>query len=166
MRWHKLPPSSHRPRVQCWMGEWFLYQWHLLLSLNPPSTFASCPHALEGAVIHFYNCCRNKLSKLLSIHTDLYFQIHICYSLVNFAWWVRAPDISCLSIIPGVVVARYGHVWKELRKFTLSTLRNFGMGKKSLEERVTEEAGFLCSAVNSEEGLSHPEGWGSHRKRQ
>ncbi|NXT38555.1 CP2DH protein, partial [Pelecanoides urinatrix] len=64
----------------------------------------------------------------------------------------KAPDISCSSIIPGIVIARYGHVWKELRKFTLSTLRNFGMGKKSLEERVTEEAGFLCSAVNSEEG--------------
>ncbi|NWX41370.1 CP2DH protein, partial [Steatornis caripensis] len=64
----------------------------------------------------------------------------------------KALDISSSSIIPGIVVARYGHVWKELRKFTLSTLRNFGMGKKSLEQRVTEEAGFLCSAVNSEEG--------------
>ncbi|NXL51205.1 CP2DH protein, partial [Podilymbus podiceps] len=64
----------------------------------------------------------------------------------------KAPDISCSSIIPGIVIARYGHVWKELRRFTLSTLRNFGMGKKSLEEQVTEEAGFLCSAINSEEG--------------
>ncbi|NXX06066.1 CP2DH protein, partial [Larus smithsonianus] len=64
----------------------------------------------------------------------------------------KAPDISCSSIIPGIVVARYGHVWKEIRKFTLSTLRDFGMGKKSLEERVVEEAGFLCTAVNSEEG--------------
>ncbi|KFW93666.1 Cytochrome P450 2D17, partial [Phalacrocorax carbo] len=52
----------------------------------------------------------------------------------------------------GIVVARYGHIWREIRKFTLSTLRNFGMGKKSLEERVTEEVGFLCSAVNAEEG--------------
>uniref|UniRef100_A0A8C9FKX6 Cytochrome P450 n=1 Tax=Pavo cristatus TaxID=9049 RepID=A0A8C9FKX6_PAVCR len=59
----------------------------------------------------------------------------------------------------GVVLARYGHVWKELRKFTLTTLRNFGMGKKSLEERVIEEAGFLCSAINSEGGLSHATGW-------
>ncbi|KFQ39423.1 Cytochrome P450 2D3, partial [Mesitornis unicolor] len=64
----------------------------------------------------------------------------------------KAPDISCLSIIPGLVMARYGHVWKDLRKFTLTTLRNFGMGKKSLEERVTEEAGFLCSAIKAEEG--------------
>ncbi|NP_001182486.1 cytochrome P450 2D49 [Gallus gallus] len=54
----------------------------------------------------------------------------------------------------GLVLARYGHLWKELRKFTLTTLRNFGMGKKSLEERVTEEAGFLCSAISSEGG--HP----------
>ncbi|NXF75975.1 CP2DH protein, partial [Sclerurus mexicanus] len=53
-----------------------------------------------------------------------------------------------------IVFARYGHVWKEIRKFTLSTLRNFGMGKKSLEERVVEEAGFLCSAIKSEEGRS------------
>uniref|UniRef100_A0A8C3LKL9 Uncharacterized protein n=1 Tax=Chrysolophus pictus TaxID=9089 RepID=A0A8C3LKL9_CHRPC len=52
----------------------------------------------------------------------------------------------------GVVLARYGPVWKKLRKFTVTTLRNFGMGKKSLEERVTEEAGFLCSAINSEGG--------------
>ncbi|NXI89255.1 CP2D3 protein, partial [Rhipidura dahli] len=54
----------------------------------------------------------------------------------------------------GIVVARYGHTWKELRRFTLSTLRNFGMGKKSLEERVVEEAGFLCSAIKSEKGKS------------
>ncbi|NXG13145.1 CP2DH protein, partial [Grallaria varia] len=54
----------------------------------------------------------------------------------------------------GIVFARYGHVWREIRKFTLSTLRNFGMGKKSLEERVVEEAGFLCSAVKSKEGRS------------
>ncbi|XP_027519975.1 cytochrome P450 2D17 [Corapipo altera] len=54
----------------------------------------------------------------------------------------------------GIALARYGHAWKELRKFTLSTLRNFGMGKKSLEERVVEEAGFLCLAFKSKEGRS------------
>lgn len=29
-----------------------------------------------------------------------------------------------------------------------------------------EEARFLCAAVNTEKGLSHPEGWRNHRKRQ
>ncbi|KAM4721722.1 cytochrome P450 2D6-like [Rhinophrynus dorsalis] len=51
-------------------------------------------------------------------------------------------------------MAHYGRAWKEQRRFCLSTLRNFGMGKKSIEERVTEEAGYLCSAFESKQG--HP----------
>ncbi|XP_044839485.1 cytochrome P450 2D14-like isoform X2 [Mauremys mutica] len=52
----------------------------------------------------------------------------------------------------GVVPARYGQAWKEQRRFALSTFRNLGMGKKSLEQRVTEETGFLYSAICSEKG--------------
>uniref|UniRef100_A0A8C0JE81 Cytochrome P450 n=1 Tax=Chelonoidis abingdonii TaxID=106734 RepID=A0A8C0JE81_CHEAB len=55
---------------------------------------------------------------------------------------------------PGIMMARYGHGWKELRKFALSTLRNFGLGKKSLDQSITEEAGCLCSAFSSKDG--HP----------
>ncbi|XP_007523500.2 cytochrome P450 2D14-like [Erinaceus europaeus] len=52
----------------------------------------------------------------------------------------------------GVILARYGHAWREQRRFSLSTMRNFGLGKKSLEESVTEEASCLCAAFAAQDG--------------
>uniref|UniRef100_A0A8C6RMK8 Cytochrome P450 n=2 Tax=Nannospalax galili TaxID=1026970 RepID=A0A8C6RMK8_NANGA len=52
----------------------------------------------------------------------------------------------------GVVFARYGPEWREQRRFSVSTMRNFGLGKKSLEEWVTEEASCLSAAFADHEG--------------
>ncbi|XP_063099979.1 cytochrome P450 2D17-like isoform X2 [Cavia porcellus] len=52
----------------------------------------------------------------------------------------------------GVILAHYGLTWRELRRFSVSTLRNFGLGKKSLEQWVTEEAACLCAAFASQDG--------------
>lgn len=52
----------------------------------------------------------------------------------------------------GVILARYGKAWREQRRFSVSTLRNFGLGKKSLEKWVTEEATCLCAAFAEQAG--------------
>ncbi|MED6255327.1 hypothetical protein ATANTOWER_007912, partial [Ataeniobius toweri] len=39
----------------------------------------------------------------------------------------------------GVIMADYGPMWREHRRFALMTLRDFGLGKKSMEDRILEE---------------------------
>ncbi|XP_058164838.1 cytochrome P450 2D17-like isoform X1 [Dasypus novemcinctus] len=52
----------------------------------------------------------------------------------------------------GIVFAKYGPAWREQRRFSVSTMRDFGLGKKSLEQWVTEEASYLCAAFANHVG--------------
>ncbi|TRY57099.1 hypothetical protein DNTS_023979 [Danionella cerebrum] len=61
------------------------------------------------------------------------------------------PMVYDLSEDNGLVMAN-GYKWKHQRRFALSTLRNFGLGKKSLESSISLECGFLNEAISSENG--------------
>ncbi|XP_078578454.1 cytochrome P450 2U1-like [Branchiostoma floridae x Branchiostoma japonicum] len=52
----------------------------------------------------------------------------------------------------GFIYAPDGPRLKQLRKFTLRTLRDFGVGKRSLEDKINEEGNTLVQEVLSQNG--------------
>ncbi|XP_029495169.1 cytochrome P450 2D15-like [Oncorhynchus nerka] len=62
--------------------------------------------------------------------------------------------ISDITEGKGVIMADFGSSWRDHRRFALTTLRNFGLGKRSMEERILEEVSHICSALERNAGSS------------
>ncbi|KAM4043855.1 cytochrome P450 2K4-like [Anomaloglossus baeobatrachus] len=79
------------------------------------------------------------------------------YDAVKDAYMNHAEELSERADIPiftetskgyGIVFSN-GENWKVMRRFTISTLRDFGMGKKSIEDRINEECDSLVQIIES-----------------
>ncbi|KAL7862817.1 hypothetical protein SRHO_G00118010 [Serrasalmus rhombeus] len=53
----------------------------------------------------------------------------------------------------GIVLLDYGPTWKEHRRFAIMTLRNFGMGKQSMEDRILGETEHLVKRLEKSAGI-------------
>nr|DBA25679.1 TPA: hypothetical protein GDO54_010043 [Pyxicephalus adspersus] len=82
------------------------------------------------------------------------------YETVKDALVNHADAFSGRPIIPlfheitkgyGVIFA-HNENWKVMRRFTLSTLRDFGMGKKTIDDNILEECDCLVKKIKSYKG--------------
>ncbi|XP_032995426.1 cytochrome P450 2C20-like isoform X1 [Lacerta agilis] len=82
------------------------------------------------------------------------------YEVVKDALLDHAEEFSGRPVLPfSDAVNRYKGLssrslkrWRELRRFILTTLRDFGMGKKTMSKRVQEEALCLVEAMATTKG--------------
>lgn len=76
-------------------------------------------------------------------------RFHMCH-------WQSIAD-CCHSLhnctLKGLVISN-GDRWRQLRRFTLTTLRDFGMGRKGMEEWIQEESQHLVARIKSTRGLA------------
>ncbi|XP_008115537.1 cytochrome P450 2C23 [Anolis carolinensis] len=79
------------------------------------------------------------------------------YDAVKEALIDRADEFSARGKLPladkinkgkGIIFSN-GERWKQLRRFALTTLRNFGMGKKSIEERIQDETQYVVEYLQN-----------------
>ena len=55
--------------------------------------------------------------------------------------------------VVGVVMQDYNIAWKEHRRFALMMLRNFGMGKTSMEDRIRGEIEYIVNTLEKCNGM-------------
>ena len=94
-----------------------------------------------------HHCCgqiQNSLIYLTLKNHSLFYFREIFWQFQTFKYfessilllsYYRSLTLICL----GILFNNYGHSWKTLRRFTLQTLRDFGVGKDSIEEKVFQE---------------------------
>ncbi|XP_030644510.1 cytochrome P450 2F2 isoform X1 [Chanos chanos] len=157
--------------VLLWLGIFILY---FLVKLQRPKNFppGPVPLPLFGNLLQFDS--ENPLKELdrLSRRYGSVFSVYlggrpvvvltgqevIREALVThgaeFAGRANHTMISHITAGKGLIMVDYSTRWRDHRRFTLTTLRNFGLGKQSMEERILEEAKHVCTSLEQHAGNS------------
>ncbi|XP_073724769.1 cytochrome P450 2D15 isoform X2 [Misgurnus anguillicaudatus] len=79
---------------------------------------------------------------------------------VDFSGRPQDFMINHITENKGVIFADYGPGWKEHRRFALMTLRNFGLGKQTMEERILGEISHIVACLEENAGRTvSPQTW-------
>ncbi|XP_072331400.1 cytochrome P450 2K1-like [Scyliorhinus torazame] len=69
----------------------------------------------------------------------------------QFAGRPHIPIFDQYSFRCGIIFS-VGKRWQDTRRFVISKLRDFGMGKKSIEDKIAEEVNLLVNILESHKG--------------
>ncbi|XP_012819468.2 uncharacterized protein LOC100036663 isoform X2 [Xenopus tropicalis] len=102
-----------------------------------------------------------KYGPIFSVQIGSQKMVVLCgYETVKDALVNYAEEFSERPVVPifldavkeyGIIFS-HGENWKVMRRFTLSTLRDFGMGRRTIEDRINEECDFLVEQFKSFKG--------------
>lgn len=71
---------------------------------------------------------------------------------IQLLFWILAWMSPQVHIFTSGLGISNGEHWRQLRRFTLSTLRDFGMGRKGMEEWIQEESKHLTDHIETLKG--------------
>ncbi|KAM9316380.1 cytochrome P450 2K1-like [Gastrophryne carolinensis] len=98
---------------------------------------------------------------VFSVQIGMRRMVILCgYDTIKDALLNHAEALSDRPITPLVynILKNYGVIfsngenWQVMRRFTLSTLRDYGMGKKTIEDKISEEAECMIQSFKSHGG--------------
>lgn len=75
-----------------------------------------------------------------------------CFSWPVISFFINAFMSPSMRLYLSGLGVSNGERWRQLRRFTLSTLRDFGMGRKGMEEWIQEESKHLNARIATFKG--------------
>ncbi|XP_078518359.1 cytochrome P450 2C5-like [Lissotriton helveticus] len=142
---------------------WTIHQKRLGLPPGPtPLPFLGTLRTIKPHLLHeTYLQLSEKYGPVVTVWMGSTPVVLLCgYNTVKDALVNHAEEFSGRAILTSDIkvngavgiISSNGEEWQTRRRFTITTLRNFGMGKRSMEERVQVEAHQLIKVIKDTDG--------------